>query len=115
MRLAAAARLAYLGVRNGHSTTECQHRTGRYPAPSEELRPRAMAKAGRGIRSLSKQQGAPMTNRREILQGGIALTSLPLVARGTWAAPEAAAYSSHALYRILFDSRFSESRAFGAE
>jgi hypothetical protein len=56
-----------------------------------------------------------MTNRREILQGGIALTSLPLVAGATWAAPEAPAYSSHVLYRILFDSRFSESRAFGEE
>jgi hypothetical protein len=64
---------------------------------------------------LSKQQGALMTNRREILQGGIALTSLPLAAHATWATTESDAYASHALYRILFDHRFSESRAFGEE
>jgi hypothetical protein len=56
-----------------------------------------------------------MTNRREILQGGIALTSLPLIAQATWAAPGVRAYTSHTLHRILFDNRFPASRAFGEE
>src|SRR5262245_10046889 len=56
-----------------------------------------------------------MTNRREILQGGIALTSLPLIAQATWAPPETSAYPTYAFHRILFDNRFIESRAFGEE
>ena len=58
-----------------------------------------------------------MTNRREVLQGGIALTSLPIVANVAWAAHTALPIdaSARALYRVVFDSRFAAARAFGAE
>ncbi len=58
-----------------------------------------------------------MTNRREVLQGGIALTSLPIVANVAWAADTRPATKASAgtLYRVVFDDRFGAARAFGAE
>ena len=56
-----------------------------------------------------------MTNRREILQGGIALTSLPLVAGAYWSSPHASAHCWYAPYRVIFDDRFAETRVFGEE
>jgi hypothetical protein len=59
-----------------------------------------------------------MTNRREVLQGGIALTSLPIVANVAWVAAGASSgtnASARALYRVVFDDRFAAARAFGAE
>jgi hypothetical protein len=57
-----------------------------------------------------------MVSRREILQGGIAATSLPLVA-GLSLAPlrpaEARALDHPALYKVLFDHRFAAARSFG--
>ena len=62
-----------------------------------------------------------MISRREILQGGIAVTSLPLVA-GFSLAPVASAAAralDHAertriaLYKVLFDNRFAPARSFG--
>ena len=55
-----------------------------------------------------------MPNRRDVLQGGIALTSLPLVARAAWDSSDVPR-PALAPYRILFDDRFAESRRFGAE
>jgi hypothetical protein len=55
-----------------------------------------------------------MVNRREILQGGIAVTSLPLVANVAWgAAPEAPAPLP--LYKVIYDDRFADSRSFADE
>jgi hypothetical protein len=62
-----------------------------------------------------------MVSRREILQGGIAVTSLPLVAGLSFATPATAAaraldhaeLSKIALYRVLFDNRFAPARSFG--
>jgi hypothetical protein len=63
-----------------------------------------------------------MVSRREILQGGIAVTSLPLVA-GLSLAPTASAAAAQTLdqaglarvrlYKVLFDSRFAPARSFG--
>ena len=57
-----------------------------------------------------------MVSRRKILQGGIAATSLPLVA-GFSLAPlqpaEARALDHPSLYKVLFDNRFAAARAFG--
>src|SRR6185295_14895335 len=55
-----------------------------------------------------------MPNRRDVLQGGIALTTLPLVARAAWDSSDPAR-AELAPYRILFDDRVAESRRFGAE
>jgi hypothetical protein len=55
-----------------------------------------------------------MPNRRDVLQGGIALTTLPLVASAAWESSDAPRVAL-APYRILFDDRFAESRRFGAE
>jgi hypothetical protein len=53
-----------------------------------------------------------MVNRRRILQGGIAVTSLPIVASVAWgAAPQ----PPLAFYKIIFDERFEASRRFGTE
>jgi hypothetical protein len=53
-----------------------------------------------------------MVNRRRVLQGGIAVTSLPLVANVAWGAlPE----PPLAFYKVIFDERFEASRRFGAE
>jgi hypothetical protein len=59
-----------------------------------------------------------MINRRQILQAGIAATSLPLVT-GLARAPErsvAAHVLDHgSLYKVLFDRRFAAARSFGRE
>jgi hypothetical protein len=55
-----------------------------------------------------------MPNRRDVLQGGIALTTLPLVARAAWDSSDVPR-PVRAPYRTLFDDRFAESRRFGAE
>src|SRR5690349_11244800 len=59
-----------------------------------------------------------MMNRRQVLQSGLAATSLPLVA-GISLAPlataQARALEHPALYKVLFDQRFAASRAFGRE
>lgn len=59
-----------------------------------------------------------MTNRREVLQGGIALTALPMLGSSVWP-PEASAASSPTgplpFYKIIFDERFAASRSFGQE
>ena len=53
-----------------------------------------------------------MVNRRRVLQGGIAVTSLPIVSSIAWGAvPE----PPLAFYRIVFDERFEAGRRFGAE
>jgi hypothetical protein len=62
-----------------------------------------------------------MVSRRDILRGGIAATSLPLVAGLSLAPlqPAAAAALDHAalkqigLYKVLFDERFAPARSFG--
>ena len=62
-----------------------------------------------------------MVSRRDMLQGGIALSSLPLVAGLRLAPVESAAaraldraeLSRIALYKVLFDNRFAASRSFG--
>jgi hypothetical protein len=55
-----------------------------------------------------------MVNRREILQGGIAVTSLPLVSNVAWSeSPERA--PPLPLYKVIYDERFGESRSFGDE
>jgi hypothetical protein len=63
-----------------------------------------------------------MISRREILQGGIAATSLPLVAGIAWAPPLSSATGASAkalehtsLYRVLFDQRFAAARSFGRQ
>ena len=60
-----------------------------------------------------------MTNRREVLQGGIALTSLPIFANFAWSATRAGPAPTvgwaHEFYRIVFDNRFAAARDFGAE
>jgi hypothetical protein len=53
-----------------------------------------------------------MVNRRRVLQGGIAVTSLPFVANVAWGA---ALQPPLAFYKIIFDERFEASRRFGAE
>lgn len=57
-----------------------------------------------------------MTNRREFLQIGLAATALP-VAGGLFASGVQAAVSSPPpvmpLYKVLFDDRFAEGKAFG--
>jgi hypothetical protein len=53
-----------------------------------------------------------MVNRRTVLQGGIAVTSLPIVANVAWGAlPEPLL----AFYKVIFDERFEASRRVGAE
>lgn len=54
-----------------------------------------------------------MISRRQILQSGLAATSLPLLA-GLPLAP-AAALGNSSLYRVIFDQRFAASRSFGEE
>jgi len=59
-----------------------------------------------------------MISRREILQRGIAATSLPLVAAVAWAQPQTAhakALEHPSLYKVLFDTRFAASRSFGRD
>jgi hypothetical protein len=67
-----------------------------------------------------------MVSRREILQGGIAVTSLPLVAGMAWApllssTTGASAQASTrplehlSLYKVLFDQRFAAARSFGRQ
>lgn len=57
-----------------------------------------------------------MVSRRQVLQSGLAATSIPLVA-GVSLAPHqsvhAKALEHPALYRVLFDQRFPASREFG--
>ena len=59
-----------------------------------------------------------MINRRQVLQSGLAATSLPLVA-GVSLVPlqsaHARALEHPTLYRVLFDQRFAASREFGRE
>ena len=62
-----------------------------------------------------------MVSRREILQGGIAVTSLPLVAGLSLAPRQSAAaqvldraeLARVPLYKVLFDNRFAPARSFG--
>jgi hypothetical protein len=55
-----------------------------------------------------------MVNRRQILQGGIAVTSLPIVSQVAWGAtPEP--QTPLLLYKVVYDERFAESRTFGDE
>jgi hypothetical protein len=60
-----------------------------------------------------------MINRRQLLQSGLAATSLPLVAGVSLAplatAAQARALEHPALYKVLFDERFAASREFGRE
>ena len=59
-----------------------------------------------------------MISRRKILQGGIAATSLPLVAGVAWVplhSVPASQFDRTALYKVLFDQRFAAARAFGRE
>ena len=59
-----------------------------------------------------------MINRRQVLQTGLAATSLPLVAGVSFAPLQAAhakALEHPSLYRVLFDQRFAASRDFGRE
>ncbi len=53
-----------------------------------------------------------MVNRRKVLQGGIAVTSLPIVANVAWGAVQPPPL---AFYKVIFDERFDASRRFGAE
>ena len=59
-----------------------------------------------------------MINRRQVLQSGLAATSIPLIT-GVSLAPLQAAHAKAlghpALYRVLFDQRFAASREFGRE
>jgi len=55
-----------------------------------------------------------MVNRREILQGGMAVTSLPLVSNVAWSAASQAA-APLPLYKVIFDERFADGRRFGDE
>jgi hypothetical protein len=59
-----------------------------------------------------------MINRRQVLQSGLAATSIPLVA-GLSLAPLQAAHAKvlehPSLYRVLFDQRFAASREFGSQ
>lgn len=55
-----------------------------------------------------------MVNRREILQGGIAVTSLPIVSNVAWSAAGPAA-APLPLYKVIYDERFASSRSFGDE
>jgi hypothetical protein len=57
-----------------------------------------------------------MIDRRRILQGGLALSSLPLVATVSLSGARSAhakALEHPSLYKVLFDQRFAESRDFG--
>jgi hypothetical protein len=59
-----------------------------------------------------------MIDRRRILQGGLAVTSLPLVAGLSLSGARSAhakALEHPQLYKVLFDQRFVESRDFGFE
>jgi hypothetical protein len=59
-----------------------------------------------------------MINRRQVLQTGLAATSLPLVAGVSFAplqTAHATALEHPSLYRVLFDQRFAASRDFGRE
>lgn len=59
-----------------------------------------------------------MIDRRRILQGGLALSSLPLMTSVSLAAARSAHAGAleHAfLYKVLFDQRFAGSREFGRE
>lgn len=55
-----------------------------------------------------------MVSRREILQGGIAVTSLPIVSHVAWGKTPADA-PPLPLYKVIYDERFGESRSFGDE
>jgi hypothetical protein len=59
-----------------------------------------------------------MISRRQILQGGLVATSLPIIA-GVSLAPlqpaHAEALARPRLYKVLFDRRFAASRDFGRE
>ena len=61
-----------------------------------------------------------MVSRREILQGGLAVTSLPLVAGLSLVPTQAGALvldqadlARVPLYKVLFDNRFAPARSFG--
>ena len=59
-----------------------------------------------------------MISRRQMLQSGLAATSLPLVASvslAPLASAHAKALEHPALYKVLFDQRFAASRDFGRE
>jgi hypothetical protein len=59
-----------------------------------------------------------MISRRQMLQSGLAATSLPLVASVSLAPlthAHAKALEHPALYKVLFDQRFAASREFGRE
>ena len=59
-----------------------------------------------------------MINRRQVLQSGLAATSLPLVAGVSVVSLQSAHFKAlehPALYRVLFDQRFAASREFGRE
>jgi hypothetical protein len=62
--------------------------------------------------------GAGLINRRQVLQSGLAGTSIPLVA-GLSLTPLQAAHAKvlehPSLYRVLFDQRFAASRDFGRD
>lgn len=61
-----------------------------------------------------------MVNRRTLLQGALAATSIPIVG-GLTGSPlresggAAAALDHPSLYKVVFDERFSAARAFGRE
>ena len=55
-----------------------------------------------------------MTNRREFVQGAVALSALPAAAQAASAARPAAAVPQIALHAAVIDERFEASRAFGA-
>lgn len=59
-----------------------------------------------------------MINRRQVLQSGLAATSIPLVAGVSLTALQAAhakVLEHPSLYRVLFDQRFAASREFGRD
>ena len=59
-----------------------------------------------------------MVSRRTVLQGAVAATSLPILARVAWgrtAGEPSAALDYPALYKVLIDKRFAPARAFGRD
>ena len=57
-------------------------------------------------------------NRREMLQGGIAATALPIVGDAGWMPSSASRHSRHqrlSIYKVIFDQRVAEAREFGRE
>lgn len=59
-----------------------------------------------------------MINRRQVLQTGLAATSLPIIAGVSFVPLQTAharALEHPSLYRVLFDQRFAASRDFGRE